>query len=291
VRLSYREQTCDVDLTGGQVVGYEASGIPVLTSLDLPAAAYPSALLAPWPNRVARGAWAWEGEQLQLPVNEHPLGSSLHGLVAGAPFLVSAVTAESVSLVHDLAPSPGYPFALRIEASYTLADEGLDCSLAATNTGDRPAPVALGVHPYLDTRGPVDEAVLTVPGARTVVTDEQWEELDRPDVEGTGRDLRAGRRLADSALDTTWTELEGQGEHVSCRLELPGGDSVVVWGGTACRYVVVYSADTLPEPFRRRTIAIEPCTAPANALRSGRDLDVLAPGESLRLDWGLSPSW
>jgi aldose 1-epimerase len=291
VRLAYRDQTCEVSLQGGRVVRYDVGGVPVLTPLDLPAAAYPSALLAPWPNRVAQGAWTWEGTQLQLPVNEHPLSSSLHGLVHDAPFAVTAETAESVRLTHDLAPSPGYPFSLHLEATYRLTDEGLICSLSATNTGERTAPVALGVHPYLDTRGLADEVRLAVPGASTVATDEQWEELGRPEVAGTSWDLRTGRRLGDTAVDTTWTQLEQRDGRVRCSLQLPGGDAVTVWGGSTCRYVVVYSADTLPEPFRRRTIAIEPCTAPANALRSGQHLDVLDPGESLRLDWGLSPSW
>jgi aldose 1-epimerase len=63
---------------------------------------------------------------------------------------------------------------------------------------------------------------------------------------------------------------------------------VTIWGGSTCRYVVAYTTDTLPEPYRRSAIAVEPCTAPANALRSGSGLSVLAPGESLTLNWGLS---
>jgi aldose 1-epimerase len=53
----------------------------------------------------------------------------------------------------------------------------------------------------------------------------------------------------------------------------------------------VYTGDTLPAPFLRRAIAVEPNTAPANALLSGTDLAVLVPGEELRLDWGLEASW
>jgi aldose 1-epimerase len=291
VRLSYRDQTCELVLTGGRVVRYDVGGVPVLTPLPLPATAYQSALLAPWPNRVARGSWTWQGQSLQLPVNEADPGSSLHGLVHSAPFAVVAQTVAAVRLRHELAPSPGYPFSLRIEAAYELTDEGLDCELSATNTSDRPAPVALGVHPYLDTRGRVDEVLLAVPATRTVATDERWLEVGRPAVDGTGWDLRSGRRLAGMTADTTWTGLEPRGDRITCSLELPGGDVVTIWGGSTCRYVVVYSADTLPDPFRRQTVAIEPCTAPANALRSGVDLDLIAPGESLRLEWGLGTSW
>ena len=288
VQLVYREQRCVVDERGGRVLRYDVGGTPVLTPLALPASAYQSALLVPWPNRVAHGSWAWDQQRLQLPVNEQPAGNSLHGLVSDAAFTVMTRSESETHLVHDLEPSAGYPFPLRVEATYALTDEGLVCSLTTTNTGDRPAPVALGVHPYLDTRGTVDEVVLTVPAARTVETDEQWQETGRSAVDGTSWDLRGGRRVAAAALDTAWTGLEAREGRTSCRAVLPGGDTVTVWGGSTCRYVVAYSADTLPEPFRRRTLAVEPCTAPANALRSGTDLDVLYPGASLTLDWGLT---
>lgn len=288
MRLTFRNQSCAVDPHGGRVVRYDVDDIPVLSPLELPLEAYPSSLLAPWPNRVAHGTWTWEGEALHLPVNEQPLGSSLHGLISEADFDVIDQSPAAVRLAHDLAPSGGYPFALRVEAGYALADGGLTASLTATNTGDRAAPVALGVHPYFDTRGAVDAVRLTVPASQSLTTNPLWEETGRPDVEGTPWDLRLGPYVEGRAIDTTWTELTRHDNRVQCQLELPGGDTVTVWGGSTCRYVVVYTADTLPDPYRRRTMAVEPCTAAANALRSGTDLDVLAPGESLRLDWGLA---
>jgi aldose 1-epimerase len=51
---------------------------------------------------------------------------------------------------------------------------------------------------------------------------------------------------------------------------------------------MAYSGDTLPEPERRRRgLAVEPMTCPANAFQSGEGLIVLAPGESCRQRWGL----
>lgn len=73
---------------------------------------------------------------------------------------------------------------------------------------------------------------------------------------------------------------------VTCQL-LPDGPQLVLWGGDSCRWLLVYTGDTLSPPERRRSIAIEPMTCPANAFRSGIDLDVLAPGDVLRLDWGV----
>ena len=38
-------------------------------------------LLAPWPNRVADGAYEFDGESHQLPLTEPERGNALHGLV------------------------------------------------------------------------------------------------------------------------------------------------------------------------------------------------------------------
>ena len=55
------------------------------------------------------------------------------------------------------------------------------------------------------------------------------------------------------------------------------------------RYVQVYTGDTLePVERRRRGIAIEPMTCPANAFRTGTDVIRLEPGGSWRGRWGIS---
>jgi aldose 1-epimerase len=39
----------------------------------------------------------------------------------------------------------------------------------------------------------------------------------------------------------------------------------------------------------RRSVAIEPMTCPPDAFRSGRDLIVLAPGQTWSASWGIRP--
>lgn len=49
----------------------------------------------------------------------------------------------------------------------------------------------------------------------------------------------------------------------------------------------VFTGDTL-RPGRRRTgVAVEPMTAPPNALATGDDLHCLRPGGSVTLRWGI----
>jgi aldose 1-epimerase len=64
---------------------------------------------------------------------------------------------------------------------------------------------------------------------------------------------------------------------------------MTLWMDEAFRWVQVFTADALPEPRRRRGVAVEPMTCPPDAFNSGEDLLVLAPGETWRGSWGISP--
>jgi aldose 1-epimerase len=293
LRLHLGGQTASLSTLGGRVLGYEVAGRTVIEGSETPESLlYRSSLLVPWPNRVTAGRWEWRGVDLQLPVNEQPLGTALHGLVAYAHFSVAHQTATTAAFVHELERSPGYPFSLSVEAEYSLTGEGLECVLRARNTGDDDAPVALGVHPYLFTRGPVDDVTLRLPAEMLLLGSPTWDEIGRREVGTTDLDFREPRPVGSAAIDACWTDVIRDADgRVTSTVGFPGGDSVDVWGGATCRYLVVYNGDTLPGDAHRRSIAVEPCTAPANALRSGTDLDVLAPGSALELRWGVSPSW
>jgi aldose 1-epimerase len=291
--LARGDQRATVSTTGGRLADYRVAGRAVVVGDEPPGTrAYRNALLAPWPNRVAQGRWSWRGRTFQLGVNEPERDTALHGLVAYEPFQVVSHDEERVELAHDLSPSPGYPFSLRVEVDYRLTDGGLRSVLRARNTGTEDAPVALGVHPYVDTRGLVDETVLQLPARTLLVTDDAWQETDRVPVEQTELDFRTPRRVGPDAMDACFTNVRhGADGVVRATVGLPGGDTVSIWGGPTTRCFVVYNADTLRGTAYRRSIAVEPCTAPANALRSGIDLDVIAPGATFELEWGVQPSW
>ena len=119
-------------------------------------------VLAPWPNRLAGGRYEWEGEELQLPVNEVSSGSAIHGLVRWASWRPVERDASRVVLEHRLHPQPGYPFSLRLRVEYRLSEHGLAVRTEAENVGARAAPFGAGHHPYM--LGPVEE--LTLDGDR-----------------------------------------------------------------------------------------------------------------------------
>lgn len=106
-------------------------------------------VLAPWPNRIAEGAYEWEGTRHQLPLTEVATRSAIHGLVRWTSWRCVEREDARVVMEHVLHPQPGYPFALRLQVEYSLAADGLTVRTSAENIGGRTCPFGVGHHPYI----------------------------------------------------------------------------------------------------------------------------------------------
>lgn len=247
-------------------------------------------LLAPWPNRVAGGKWELDGKSLQLDITEPSRGNASHGLLRNTGYQAPAGTAKesTVTLQAEIFPQHGYPFHLLHEATYSLDDDGgLRVRQSLANVGQERAPFALGAHPFLRIGSvPVEELTLTVAADTRITADERLIPVGREPVAGE-YDFRTGRRIGDQALDSAFTGLElVDGEHRH-RLAAPDGSSVTLWSDQEYGYVHVFLTDQLPG--RSRAVALEPMTAPANALNSGEGLRWLEPGNTFAAEWGIRP--
>jgi len=247
-------------------------------------------VLAPWPNRVRGGRYTFDGSEQQLAVSEVATGNAIHGLVRWVGWAVAERDADRVSLTTTVWPQTGYPWLLRLAATYTLDDGGLTVEIAARNDGAGKAPYGVGQHPYLTAGVPADHTVLTVPASRRLLSDDRSVPVGVEDVAGTPYDFRDGRVVGDLQLDDTFVGLEpGADGLVRVRLTEPrSGLGVELWADPATRCLQVFSGDTLPDPARRRAgLAVEPMSCPADAFNSRSDLVVLEPGETHLLRWGL----
>ena len=237
-------------------------------------------VLAPWPNRLRDGRWTWEGQQLQLPLSEPAKGNASHGLVRWAGWSVVERDAARVVLGHRLHPQPGYPFRLDLRAAYAVdAATGLSVEVTATAV-DRPTPVALGMHPYLapPSGSTVDGCVLHVPARSVMRVDDR--SLPTGLAAATGpKDLRRPALVGSRVLDDAFTDLDG----TEVRLSAGGRTTVLT---TDAPWLQVFTGDTLAPARRRRGLAVEPLTAPADAFNRG-GAAVLQPGEQLALRWSL----
>ncbi|MGC0417151.1 aldose 1-epimerase family protein [Embleya sp. AB8] len=257
---------------------------------DEPAPAAFGQVLIPWPNRVDRGRYTFEGETYQLDVSEPELGNAIHGLVRWATWRPVERAADRVRMACAVHGSTGYPFRLDVEVEYRLdAEAGLTVTVAATNRGSRPLPYAHGAHPYLTVGEPIDGCTVRVPGSRYQPVDRRMiPSGPQLAVDGGEYDLRAGRRLGDQAIDVAYTGLE-YGPDGRAWVHLTGTDRrTSLWLDEAQPWLEIYTADHVPLDRRRRGLGVEPMTAPPNAFGSGTDLIRLAPGTGYTGSWGIT---
>ncbi len=262
----------------------EHDGRPLVQGYDVEATASGGRgqLLLPWPNRLEDGSYTFEGREHQLPLSEPARHNASHGLTRWVPWTPEEITAQSVSLVLRLMAQPGYPWTVDLHVVYDLSADGLTVTVTASNLSGEAAPYAQGAHPYLTVGpGPVDGWELTVPAATRLLTGDRLLPVGSEPVEGTPRDFRLARPIKGLVLDDGFTDLDRDADgRAEVRLHDPAtGDGVTLWMDRAHRWIQVFTGDTLPVGART-AVAVEPMTAPANALRTGTDLVVLGPAGS-----------
>jgi aldose 1-epimerase len=246
-------------------------------------------VLVPWPNRVKDAAWELDGVTQLLAVTEPARGNAIHGLLRYRPYELVECTASSVTQSAAIVPELGYPFQLATTVRHEVGEGGLTVTHTIENTGSRPAPVAIGAHPYLRIGDlPTGGLTLTV-GARTHLdVDDRLNVVGESAVAGTGFDLGGGRLVGELELDDGFADLPETDGEVAHTLSAPDGRSVVLWADAAFGYVQLYTSRTLATKAHGDVaLAVEPMTAPANALNTGRGLRWLEPGASWTAVWGI----
>ena len=249
-------------------------------------------VLVPWPNRVKDGTWEHDGQTRRLALTEPDRSNAIHGLLRYRPYVLVEQDAATVTLRADVFPELGYPFQLATSVRYDLTPDGLEVTHTVTNAGASPAPVAIGAHPYLKIGGvPTGDLVVTVDAATHLDVDDRLNVVGESAVEGTRFDLRAGRRVADLELDDGFADVamaDGGAHHV---VSATDGRSVTLWTDEDFGYVQVFTQRKFTTATASEVaLAVEPMTAPANALNTGRGLRWLEPGASWSPRWGIRPS-
>ncbi|MFF7682783.1 aldose 1-epimerase family protein [Microbacterium sp. NPDC007973] len=253
---------------------------------DVPTPAASGVVLVPWPNRIRDGRYSFDGADLQLAISEPKFGNASHGLLRFGAYEPIEQSDERLVLGADVVPQTGYPFHLRTRVTFSLRNDGLHVANDIENVGATAAPVALGVHPYLQIGGvPTADLVVRSTGTTTLVLDDRNIPVDEVPV-GAGTDLRAGVRLGDAALDNGYRGLDRDAEGLAHHtLTATDGARVELWQDEGFRWAQVFTTDRYPG--HSLAVAIEPMTAPANAFATGDDLERLEPGDILHREWGV----
>lgn len=256
---------------------------------DDPAPMCAGTVLVPWPNRIRDGIWQDGDAERALAITDPKLRNASHGLLRFTAYEVIDEDESAVTMGAAVVPQTGYPYLLDTSVTYALEDDGIRVTHRIANRSAEPAPVAIGVHPYV-TIGGADprDLVLRVPAETFFETDERLLPIGESPVSG-GTDLRAGRRLAELELDTAFAALHRDAAGlVRSTLTAPDGRTATVWQGPGLDYVQVYT--TARYPGQDLAVAIEPMSAPAEAFNSGRGLRRLAPDEEWTVEWGIALS-
>jgi aldose 1-epimerase len=245
--------------------------------------------LHPWANRLGDDRFEVEGRPVDLTLPDLPLkrdgaGLPMHGLLTAAPGWrvdrhaeidgggVLAASFDFGAYPHLLEAFP-FPHLVGIEA--TLVEGSLEVATTLTATGDVAVPVAFGFHPYLALPG-VSRAewVLEAPVRERI-------DLDARGLPGGEREPVAIERgaLGERTYDDAFLApspgiafaLEGGGRRLELRMD------------SGYPFIQIFA------PADTDAVAIEPMTAPTDALRaSGPELTFVPPGETFAAAFSIS---
>jgi aldose 1-epimerase len=291
--ISSGDSRADITQVGATLRRLRLGGQDVLDGFDVDERATDGRgqVLAPWPNRITDGSYSFGDVDCVAPLTEPARHDAIHGLVRWLDWAPVQQDVDAITLGCTLHPQPGYEWQLDLQVRYAVAASGLTVTLEVVNVGDTAAPFGAGFHPYLAIAGlAVDSLELTVPGALLL---EEAGGPDQPptwtDVQATREDFRRPRLIGPTALDTAYGELaRGPDGLARARLSAPGHRTTELWVDASFGYLMVYTADAVGRPERRRrAVAVEPMTCPPEAFRTGVDVIALEPGRSWAGSWGL----
>lgn len=241
-------------------------------------------VLFPFNDRIPGGRYRFRGTDFQLRCNDPGGDDAIHGLVYDRPFEITRLTNTESSAIATLgvtlpgAESEGYPFRVRMGLTYELSAAGLGTEFLCRNIGNEPAPVAMGIHPYVCVEPSIDDAWLRCPAARTVEVDNRLIPTGRqPPTAGSELDFSRFRRLQRQELDVAFVRSESDSVRNYAVTEIRRSSDIISVSQSIppFKYTQLFTA---PD---RRSIAVEPVTAATDSFnRPELGLRVLAPGDS-----------
>lgn len=291
-RISSGRYVAEIASVGASLrrLTYEGRDLVVPFDADEVRPGYRGATLAPWPNRVVDGRYAFRGQQHQLALTEPERAHALHGLLCWVDFAESSAGSDRVTLAAEIVPQAGYPFRVEVTSEYAVGPDGLKQTVTARNIGTDAAPWGSGPHPYL-VAGPgrVDAWTLELAAGKVLEVDDRLSPLAVASVtEHPEWDFREARTIGDVFIDHAFTGLTRADGVAEARLTVDDGTGVAIRWDERCPWVQVHTADTPGAPDTHRVgLAVEPMTCAPDAFNSGEGLVVLEPGASSAASWGI----
>jgi len=260
---------------GGSIQELTVAGISIIKSITLDESGlekykttYPSAVLFPFPNRVAQGKYSFNGEQFQLSINEPGFNNAIHGLVSDKQFTVDQIDNQSISMRYTHDSSHGFPFPYQFVITYFFSEAGLKLNFEVTNVGAQSFPFGIGWHPYFELEN-YEHCSVDFSAEKKYVNDEKM--VPRDAEAYTEEEIHLVEAKLDSAYKLRLGRIVLNGPRYQLQMDVPED----------C-YLQLYTPDN------RTTLAIEPMTCIADAFNNRVGLKQLAPSERYLFETSIS---
>ena len=292
IAIAHGDQRAVITEVGATLRAYVKAGVPVIEGFAAEEMAEHGRgqIGFPWPGRMGDGEWSFSDRSAHAAIDDPSHATSSHGFVRWRRFEVTSVNQNRCSLVLVVHPTPDYPFLTELKMDYHLGPTGLTVTSTVTNLDEVPVPFGLGFLPYAAVTTPtIEGAQLKVPAkAYVAVNDRHLPTGEILPVMGNAYDFREAKSVNGHDLDVTFTELV-RDDTGMCTLSLADakGGEVEVSLDRNFPYAQVCTGDALPVGRRRTSVVLAPLTCPPDALRSGKDIVILEPGQHWAASWRL----
>ena len=134
---------------------------------------------------------------------------------------------------------------------------------------------------------PVEQLTLAITGDRWIELDDHLNPVAEHPVDDGPNDLREGQLVGELDLNTDFTGLT-TGSEGSAHLTAPDGARLTIWQDPAFGWLQTFTPRDFPgDAGPGLAVALEPMTAPADALNTGEGIHWLEPGERWEASWGV----
>lgn len=226
--------------------------------------------MVPFVNRIAGGAFGFNGRTVRLPPNWSEDPHPLHGQGWRAHWTVIGRSGTAATLAYD-GGGDDWPWRYRCEQRVALAEGAFYVELSIKNLNSEPMPAALGLHPYFPDAA---RAKLSARLPRVWRTDGNALPLEEVPTPAEWR-FDPPRAVRSVPLDHCLSGWDGVAE-------LSWPERFVTLHATRCSHLHVYA------PAGRDFFCVEPQSSAAGAMSRG-DIMVVPPGERFAIAVNLAP--
>lgn len=237
--------------------------------------AFNSSILFPFVNRLENGCYSFNGKNFSIPINESDRNNALHGLVFDKSFQCSGQDiqenkAKVILVYNETQPVEGFPFKYSLKLEYILTEKALELQVEVNNTDQIEFPFNLGWHPYFKTND-LFNSELKINSNKKLLVNKNMIPNGEQHMDWNGFIKIEDKTFDDCfILNSNQVELKTSDYHFEFQFSHKEN------------YLQIYT------PEDRKSIAIEPQTAPANSFNSKVGLKILKPNEKYSLKWKIN---